>query len=166
MTAFVNQGWVTAVADGWAAIRELHPEVPAVRLALGHQSTRSHRWAHYRTNEEGVADELFLGYDVQTQIDGAGLMGVLVHEATHALGTARGIVDCTSQGRWHNERFHQLAAETGVMLSPGRPANLGGDVLNPLARRYYAARIKELDRVAGRQHVGATRRRREPGASQ
>lgn len=164
MSAFVNQGWVTAVADGWAAIRELHPEVPAVRLALGHQSMRSHhRWAHYRANEDGVADELFLGYDVQTQIDGSGLMGVLVHEATHALATARCIVDCTSQGRWHNERFHQLAAETGVMLSPGRPANLGGDVLNPSALRYYASRIKELDRVAGR--LGAARRRLEPGAS-
>lgn len=148
MAALVNDEWIAAVASTWEAVSRLHPEVGSVRLALGHQGGRGHRWAHYRANDGDVADELYLSYELQTWSDGAAVAGVLVHEATHALAHARQVVDCTSQGRWHNDRFQQLAAETGLMLSAGRAANLGADKLNPAAAHYYAKQIRRLEAAA------------------
>jgi hypothetical protein len=42
------------------------------------------------------------------------VLGTLLHEAAHALATARGIKDTSRQGRYHNKHFRDLAEELGI----------------------------------------------------
>ena len=44
------------------------------------------------------------------------VLGTLLHEASHALAHVRGIKDTSRQGRYHNRRFRDLAAEVGLAV--------------------------------------------------
>src|SRR5262249_33785605 len=118
---------LAALEHTWAAIRAHHPELPAVVvvlasgsdgapagwLRLGHFAAM--RWQHH-TNDpdrEQLIPEVFIG--------GEGLargpiqvLGTLLHEATHALAHVRGVKDTSRQGRYHNQRFADLAHEMGL----------------------------------------------------
>ena len=51
----------------------------------------------------------------------ADVMGILVHEAAHAIACQRGIKDTSRQGRYHNSRFKAIAEEVGLDVSRDPP---------------------------------------------
>jgi hypothetical protein len=139
---------VAALERAWATIRTHHPDVPAAvvivasggdakRLALGHFAPG--RWQVNGTGHHEVligAEGLARGpQDVLT---------TLLHEAAHGLANARGIQDTSRQGRYHNHRYAQLAAELG--LDVARDPRIGWSLTTlpqPTAQR-YAAVLDEL----------------------
>jgi len=143
----VNQDLVPAVGKAWAAIRKFHPEVPPVRLALGSRHRAGHKLAHFLASPspKKIPSELLVSWEVEHNATGVRTMGIIVHEATHALAHERGIVDTSRGGRYHNTAFTELAAEMGLYLAGGRPAELGPDTLTVHAEKSYATAIKNLD---------------------
>jgi len=143
----VNQDLVPAVSKAWAAIRKFHPEVPPVRLALGSRHRARHDLAYFLPSHapKKIPHELLVSYSVERDATGVRAMGIIVHEGSHALAWARGITDTSRGGRYHNTAFGELAAEMGLYLGSGRPAELGADTLTVHAEKSYATAIKTLD---------------------
>ena len=50
------------------------------------------------------------------------VLGVLLHEAAHALAAARGIKDTSRQGRYHNTQYKTLAEELGITVQSIPPS--------------------------------------------
>jgi hypothetical protein len=75
------------------------------------------------------------------------VLGVVLHEAAHALGSARGVQDTSRQGRYHGATFMGLAAELGLCPSEGRPSGLGWDRPAPGTLVAYRAQLAALRRA-------------------
>jgi hypothetical protein len=109
---------VTALEDTWAAIRELHSEVPnAVIVVASGTSSRLPRWVHYAAmrwqhGDARLPEVLVSGEGLKRPA--AEVFTTVLHEATHALADKCGIQDTSRQGRWHNRRFVTLADELGM----------------------------------------------------
>jgi hypothetical protein len=109
---------LATLEHAWAAIQARHPEVPdavlvvasggdAKRLHLGHFAPD--RW---QVNGAGRHEVLVGGEGLQRgPVD---VLATLLHEAAHGLARARSIKDTSRQGRYHNRRYAQLAAELGL----------------------------------------------------
>ena len=80
--------------------------VPA-RSRLGHFAA-----ARWRAGPDEVP-ELFVGGEGLERGPNE-LLGTLLHEAAHGLGSVRGVQDTSRQGRYHNERYRALAEELGL----------------------------------------------------
>jgi len=126
--AALSSPLVAALEAAWAAIQARHTDLPDVvivlasgsvgaprgALKLGHFAAM--RWTHADAAQEGTRaplPEVFVGGEglVLGAVD---VLGTLLHEATHALAHVRGIKDTSRQGRYHNRRFRDLAAEVGL----------------------------------------------------
>lgn len=151
-TTGVSGALVTAIERAWADIRRHHPEVPAVVVAMGSGTLRERagqvRLGHFaaarwRAGPDEVP-ELFVGGEGLERGPNE-LLGTLLHEAAHGLGSARGVKDTSRQGRYHNERYRALAEEVGL-----RAARIGAigwsdtTVLSETELRYRSA----LDRLS------------------
>jgi hypothetical protein len=120
-TPFTTAELITTLEHAWAAIRDQHPEVPAVVLIVSSGSpakanqalTYGHfanlRWQH----GDQQLPEVMVSGEGLTRTP-AEVFTTLLHEATHALAAVRGIKDTSRQGRWHNQKFAALAAELGM----------------------------------------------------
>jgi hypothetical protein len=109
----------------------------AKRLALGHFAPG--RWQVNGTGHH----EVLVGAEGLAR-DATDVLATLLHEAAHGLANARGIQDTSRQGRYHNRRYAQLAAELG--LDVGRDPRIGWSLTTlpqPTAQR-YAAVLDEL----------------------
>ncbi len=119
---------VAALEAAWAAIRSRHPEVPAavVVLASGTEGRKpgetklghfaALRWA---AGDTRIPEVFLLGEGL-----GAGarsVLGMLLHEAAHAVATTRGIADTSRQGRYQNRRYRTVAAEVGLTVAESPP---------------------------------------------
>jgi len=51
------------------------------------------------------------------------VLGTLLHEAAHGMAATRQIKDTSRQGRYHNRRFAELAAELGITVEMGLEDN-------------------------------------------
>jgi hypothetical protein len=73
----------------------------------------------------------------------------ILHEAAHALAHVRGVKDTSRQGKYHNRRYLELAAELGLhwpVDAKAHPVNGFSEVqLSPRTREGYAETIGELD---------------------
>lgn len=157
----ISAPMVAALEGAWAAIRDRHPQVPAVVLLLGAGSIGSPagslRLGHFAamrwhtSNNPASPDgrggerlpEVFVG--------GEGLrrgpvevLGTLLHEAAHALAHVRGIQDTSRQGRWHNARFKALATELGIEVTKDPRIGWSPTTVTPATREQYAAVIAAL----------------------
>src|SRR4051794_24263826 len=119
--AFTTAGLLTALEAAWAAIRAKHPEVPAAVVIVGSGSpakgSQSLKWGHFATlrwqsGEQKLPEVLVSGEGLSRTA--AEVFTTLLHEATHGLADARGVQDTSRQGRWHNKKFANLAAELGL----------------------------------------------------
>jgi hypothetical protein len=111
----------------WAAIREQHPDLPAAVVVLASGTDgKVRRWGHWgesrwnvggdRAGEVLIAGELLApggGNDPERPVEER-VLGTLLHEAAHALATARAIKDTSRGGRYHNARYATLAREVGL----------------------------------------------------
>lgn len=117
----------SALGATWAAIRERHPELPAAVVTLASGTTSRMRcWGHWgdsrwhvagdRAGEVMIAGELLApggGNDPARPVEQR-VLGTLLHEAAHALASARKIQDTSRGGRYHNARYRDLAQEVGL----------------------------------------------------
>ncbi|MGW2661182.1 hypothetical protein ACWCW7_09480 [Nocardia tengchongensis] len=158
---------VTALETTWAAIRSHHHDVPEVVLTVGSGSLGSDlTLGHFAPNRwvrgEYELHELFIGGE-GLQRGAVGVLGTLLHEASHGVAVTRGIKDTSRQGRWHNERFRALGQELGLTLEhhdkigwsittvPDQTRDLYRDELEELVFALVAYRRREPGRCGGRK---------------
>ncbi len=109
---------VSTLETGWAAIRANHPEVPAVVIIVGSgTASKQARYGHFapirwQHGDNQLAEVLISGEGLKRPVEE--VFTTLLHEATHALAHAREIKDTSRQGRWHNQKFADLASELGL----------------------------------------------------
>ncbi len=115
---------ISAMTELWNAIRERHPQVPAVVLlpapspsrkmnVLGHfaplrwkvTEAKHHPWLH---EVVVVAEHLDRGAE--------DILETLLHEAAHAMNFVRGVNDC-SRSQYHNGKFKEAAVELGLEVA-------------------------------------------------
>lgn len=153
----ISSPMVAALEAAWAAIRDRHPEVPAVVLLLGAGSigaaagslTLGHfaamRWHSPDTDDRAGErlPEVFIG--------GEGLkrgpvevLGTLLHEAAHALAHVRGIKATSRQGRWHTPGSKALAEELGIEVSKDPCLGWSPTAVPVATREAYAEVIAQL----------------------
>lgn len=146
MSTAISARLVTAIGDVWSAIRCQHPDVPDVMVSVGagratkNGLTLGHfAAAAWQAGEQQVS-ELFVGGE--GLISGAEeLLVTLIHEAAHGVAHSRGIKDTSRQGRYHNERYSQLAQEVGLVVT--KDARMGWSP-SQLAEGTAAAYAPEL----------------------
>lgn len=109
---------VAALEGAWTAIRANHQEIPAVVIIVGSGTvTKRAKYGHFapirwQHGDNQLAEVLISGEGLQRSVEE--VFTTLLHEAAHALGHVRDIKNTSRQGRWHNEKFAELAKELGL----------------------------------------------------
>ncbi|MEV0803461.1 hypothetical protein AB0I34_37620 [Kribbella sp. NPDC050281] len=109
---------VSALEAAWVAIRTNHTEIPAVVLIVGSgTATKQAKYGHFapvrwQHGEQRLAEVLISGEGLKRPVEE--VFTTLLHEAAHALADVREIKDTSRQGRWHNQKFAELAGELGL----------------------------------------------------
>lgn len=112
---------VRVLEDLWATMRARHGELPPVVIIIASGTDRKqHVWGYHapgrwHTGTEQRAEIMISGEGLRREP--ADVLGVLLHEAAHALATARGIKDTSRQGRYHNTKYKALAEELGIAVA-------------------------------------------------
>jgi hypothetical protein len=76
---------------------------------------------------------------------GAGdVLATLLHEAAHAIAHKRGIKDTSRQGRYHNQRFKEIAEELGLEVCRDRQIGWSLTSLSDTTANAYNATVAEL----------------------
>jgi hypothetical protein len=152
---------VAALEAVWSAIQARHADLPDVvivlasgsvgaprgALKLGHFAAM--RWTHAepaqdgRTTTRAALPEVFVGGE-GLALGAVDVLGTLLHEATHALAHVRGISDTSRQGRYHNKRFADLAAEVGLEVRQVPVIGWSDTHVNDTTRTEYADTITAL----------------------
>lgn len=142
---------VAALDRMWAAIRARHPEVPEVVITLGSGSigapagkiTLGHFAANRWQRGEGRLPEMFVAGEGLSR-GAAAVLGTLLHEAAHGLANVRGTQDTSRQGRYHNARYRDLAAEMGLEVSKVEGIGWSGTKVTDATAAAYEAELGEL----------------------
>ncbi|GAY10329.1 hypothetical protein [Pseudonocardia sp. N23] len=152
----ITERLVSALTAAWRAIQGEHPEVPDVVLTLGSgtlgkrggETTLGHfaagRWqlADAGEGDQGL-HELFVSGEGLRR-GAAEVLATLLHEAAHGLAAARGVVDTSRQGRYHNKRFKALGEELGLVITEAGTLGWSGTALGPQAQERYADVLDQL----------------------
>ncbi|MFI6364152.1 hypothetical protein ACIBG0_15530 [Nocardia sp. NPDC050630] len=113
---------VTAIESTWATIRDRHPDVPDVVVAMAAGSIGSprgvrlghfgpDRWLH---GQEWMP-ELFVGGE-GFALSACDVLGTLLHEAAHGVARARGVQDTSRRGAYQNAKYRGIANEFGLTV--------------------------------------------------
>src|SRR6266536_1425208 len=190
---------IAALEHTWATIRRLRPELPEVVFITGtglrHATASSvdAKWGHFGAQrwvqgrpqpttppatEAGQGAGLHVQPDRKPELFVAGecfaegaahTLVTILHEATHALAHVRGVKDTSRQGKYHNRRFVELAAELDLEWPTGakaHPVSGFSEVrLSEVAAILYADTIAELD-AAITLHLDTFRRLQLTGDGQ
>lgn len=148
---------IAAVATVWEALRERHPELPEVSVAVATTGAPHDLRYEERDRLTGVPTPPELAVTVDTLAEGAdAVLDHLLHVATHALCAARGIVETNNRGRRHNAKFAAMARELGCEWPAGQNADrVRGFSPVPVtdearaAMRPYAVAIEQVLQEAG-----------------
>jgi hypothetical protein len=153
---FTTAGLLAALEQCWAAIRDRHPEVPAVVLVVASGSparaSQNLKWGHFATSRWQRGDarlpEVLVSGEGLSRTPGE-ILTTLLHEAAHGLADARHIEDTSRQGRWHNKHFAAHAQEMG--LTPSKDPKIGWSpcTLRPETADHYAAQLDRLTAALG-----------------
>jgi len=105
------------------------------------------KWGHHAKDRWHAADS----EHTEIMISGEGLrrpagevLATLLHEAAHALATARGIKDTSRQGRYHNKHFKALAEELGITVVHDNTIGWSLTTLPETTAETYAREIRAL----------------------
>src|SRR6266545_8158296 len=187
---------ITALEDTWATIRRHLPDLPEVVFITGtglrYAAAASvdarwghfgaQRWVHGRpqptttpTPEAGQDAKLQVQPDRKPELFVAGecfaegathTLTTILHEAAHALAHVRGVKETSRQGKYHNRRFLELAAELDLEWpadAKAHPVAGFSEVrLSEVAAIFYADTAAELD-AAITLHLDTFRRLRLEG---
>lgn len=141
---------VVAIERAWSAIVRRHTGVPHVVVvvsaagevasperSLGHLAVG--RWEAGRPSRPQLVVEA--GAAGRTPVE---LLGMLLHEAAHALGAERGEQDRSRGGRYHNRRFKVIAEELGLVLGQSPSAGWAQVSVPPATSIRYWLELAEL----------------------
>jgi hypothetical protein len=111
---------------------------PSGWLKLGHFAAM--RW---ETGDESPMPEVFVGGEglARGPVD---VLGTLLHEAAHALAHARGVKDTSRQGRYHNQRYAELARQLGLDVQQAKTIGWSNTTVPDETAVEYASSIAEL----------------------
>jgi hypothetical protein len=140
---------LAVLEETWTAIRRNHPQIAPVVIIiasgtsvkqprLGHHAAR--RW-HHGTSE--YAEVMISGEALRRTP--ADVLGILLHEAAHALADARGITDTSRQGRYHNKKYALLAAELGLEVAEDSRFGWTVTTVPAATAEHYASQLALLD---------------------
>jgi hypothetical protein len=194
--AATGSSLIAALEHTWATIRQQRPELPEVVFITGtglrHATATSvdARWGHFGAQrwvqgrpqpttppptEAGQGAGLHVPPDRKPELFVAGecfaegathTLVTILHEATHALAHVRGVKDTSRQGKYHNRRFLEVAAELDLEWpadAKAHPVAGFSEVrLSEVALIFYADAIAELD-AAITLHLDTFRRLRLGG---
>ena len=170
--ASITARLVAALTAAWGAIQDRHPDVPDVVLTLGSGTLGARRgevtWGHFAAGRWHITEPAD-GVDVDQDdedggdaaapapglaelfVGGEGLrrgaravLGTLLHEAAHGVASARGIKDTSRQGRYHNKKFAELAAELGIVVEPDGARGWSATTLPDDTAAVYVAELAQL----------------------
>ena len=146
----IGERLTAALAATWRAIQHHHPDIPPVILTLGANTPSQcglghfarNRW-HQGKDQDVELHELFLsGEGLRTGAEG--VLAALLHQAAHALATARGITDTSNRGYYHNKRYKVLAEELGLTVADAGPRGWRNTTLPPTTAHTYAPQLDQL----------------------
>lgn len=169
--ASITERLVAALTAAWSAIQERHPDVPDVVLTLGSGTLGARRgevtWGHFAPRRWHVTEpvdgtdadqddepeeeatpapglaELFVGGEGLRR-GARAVLGTLLHEAAHGVASTRGIKDTSRQGRYHNKKFAELAAELGIVVEPDGARGWSATTLPDYTAAVYVAELAQL----------------------
>ncbi len=164
---------IIALEDCYAALRLRWPDLPGVVITVfydRHRSLRGYFWdGQWRSQADPFLPELHIDSTILSDPPEA-ILKTLVHEAAHALAQARGIKDTSREGRYHNQRFAELAQEMGLVVeadtrlgirTPGLRPEWLEEHYRPLVQTIAAASHRlwqddhsTLARAGGNGHTG------------
>lgn len=142
---------LVVLEDAWTAIRRNHPQIPPVVIIIASGSNGKQRLYGHHAPQRWYA----AGTDrAEIMISGEGLardatsvLGTLLHEAAHALATARQIKDTSRQGRYHNQKFKAHAEELGITVTHDQRIGWSITTVPEATARRYAVQIAALQEV-------------------
>lgn len=145
----------------WASIQRHHPEVPPAVILIGPGDHPVPIWGYWSPARWSVPTH---GTRGEVLIAGESLarpakhtLETLLHEAAHALATARKIQDTSRQGRYHNRRYKVLAEELGLTVAKHKTYGWTLTATTPAVEEKYSMEIAALQAAIDEQH-GAHRR--------
>src|SRR5262245_28512958 len=156
----VTPQMVAAIADAYDALRSEYPELPNALVTVENPPPATSRKVAWWAPEEivtragGYSGRIVFSYPRQGRSvpnvlhrGGEAVFGTLVHEAAHALATARSIKDTSRGGQYHNGSYRDLAAELGLEVE--RNDHRGWAVTKPtrLLLTRYRPHIRAIQRV-------------------
>jgi hypothetical protein len=148
--ATVSPRLVAALDSAWSAIRARHPDVPEVVIALGSGTGGAGRprYGHFAADRwersDGRLPEMFIGGEGLAR-GAVPVLGTLLHESAHGIAAARGIQDTSRQGRWHNAKFRDLAAEVGIDVAKVPSLGWSDTAVPDATAKAYRAEIRRLE---------------------
>ena len=74
----------------------------------------------------------------------ADVLATLLHEASHAIADQRGIKDTSRQGRYHNQRFKNIAEEIGLEVSRDRQIGWSLTSVSEATANAYSQPLAEI----------------------
>jgi hypothetical protein len=147
----ISERLTTALTATWRVIQDHHPDVPSVVLTLGSDIPSQcglgrfapNRWHHGQDAEDADLHELFIsGEGLRTGAEG--VLATLLHQAAHALATARGITDTSNRSYYHNKRYKALAEELGLTVADAGSRGWQNTTLPPATAHTYTPQLHQL----------------------
>jgi hypothetical protein len=152
-----NSQLVSALEKAWTNIRKHHADLPPAvivvasggvgGMVLGHFAES--RWVKKGTKTK-TAEVLISGEGLSR--GAVNVMGTLLHEAAHALATAREVKDTSRSGRYHNSKFAAIAAELGLTAEKQGARGLAHTEVKPETSKRYKATIVMLKKAIAKSH--------------
>jgi hypothetical protein len=144
---------IAALTALWNAIRQRHPEVPAVVLlpapslakkmnVLGHFAPL--RWKGRRSNDDRLHEVLVVAEHLDRGAEE--VLDTLLHEAAHAANHERGVKDC-SRSQYHNSAFRKMAESLGLTVQQVPNYGHAQTTLPPATAQLYETGLAALREV-------------------
>jgi len=147
-----NSTVLAALEAGWRDIQKRHPEVPpcAMVIATGGRGGKVVKLGHWWEDKwSATADQevrkgecLIASESLNTPAEA--IFGTLLHEAAHALASARGIQDVSRGSQYHNKKYKVLAEELGMEVQKMGNRGWAHTQVPPEVLKAYASTVEAL----------------------
>ena len=154
-----------AAAKLVAAVRARHEGIPEIVLVGGTTGRKglSQTHGHFHANQwttrkagENPVHEIYLSGESLAR-GGRATAGTVLHELAHAYCHANGIKDTSNVGRYHNQKFKEIAERFGLSISQAPVIGFSVTTLPDDTYRTYRDEIDALGDAIQGHRAGAGR---------
>ena len=152
-----------AAAQLVAAVRARHEGIPEIVLVGGttgrkglaqtHGHFHANQWTTRKAGETPV-HEIYLSGESLAR-GGRATAGTVIHELAHAYCHANGIKDTSNVGRYHNQKFKEIAERFGLSISQAPVIGFSVTTLPDDTYRTYRDEIDALEDTLQGHRAGA-----------